>query len=200
MKRLLFLFILCCASLSVYAQKISFDKIYEDNSRGISCTSETCRNFSDRVILSVALGAVTDQESVTKYNVTLLFSELASATEDFSIPDNATLLIRTSDDAVIEAKCEKGETDYFGDIIRVGNTLANMKTVSTIAYVSAEDVDHLSTGIVKVRCHLNSSQLNKEYYENSFKKAKLADYFKKAKTIIDSALCEKKNGNITDGF
>lgn len=199
MKKVLSL-LLMFVSITVSAQKIAVDKVYEDNSRGIICTNEPCRNFTDRVVMSLALGAVTDQAVSTKYELCLYFSELANATEGFSIPDNAILLIRTADDFVIEAACEQGEEDVFGDVIRVGNTLANMKTVSSIVFVSDEDIVHLCAGIVKVRCQLNSSQLKQEYYENSFKKAKLGDYFKKAKSLIDSALAEKKSGNIREGF
>lgn len=200
MKKVFLSFVMAVFAIHLSAQKIVVDKVYSDNSRGIICESQPCRNFSDRVVLSVSLGAVTDQKDLTTYNIMVTFSEIATATDDFSIPDNATLLIRTADESVLELKCQIGETDYFGDIKRVGNTLVNMKTVSSISNITEEQIQHLCSGIIKVRCELNSSQLKQEYYENNFKKAKLSDYFKQAKAQIDSALSEKKSGSITEGF
>lgn len=200
MKKVFLSFIMAAFAISLSAQKIVVDKVYSDNSRGIICESEPCRNFSDRVVLSVSLGAVTDQKDLTTYNIMVTFSEIATATDDFSIPDNATLLIRTADESVLELKCQIGETDYFGDLKRIGNTLVNMKSVSSISNITEEQIQHLCSGIIKIRCELNSSQLKQEYYENNFKKAKLSDYFKKAKVQIDSALSEKKSGSITEGF
>lgn len=200
MKKVFLSFVMAVFAIHLSAQKIVVDKVYSDNSRGIVCEPQPCRNFSDRVVLSVSLGAVTDQKDLTTYNIMVTFSEIATATDDFSIPDNATLLIRTADESVLELKCQIGETDYFGDIKRVGNTLVNMKTVSSISNITEEQIQHLCSGIIKVRCELNSSQLQQEYYENSFKKAKLSDYFKQAKAQIDSALSEKKSGSITEGF
>lgn len=187
-------------AIHLSAQKIVVDKVYSDNSRGIVCEQQPCRNLSDRVVLSVSLCALTDQKDFTTYNIMVTFSEIATATDDFSIPDNATLLIRTADESVLELKCQNGETDYFGDIRLIGNTLVNMKSVSSIAEVTEDQIQHLCSGIIKVRCELNSSQLKQEYYENNFKKAKLSDYFKKAKVQIDTALSEKKSGSITEGF
>lgn len=200
MKKVFLSFVMAVFAIHLSAQKIVVDKVYSDNSRGIVCEPQPCRNFSDRVVLSVSFGAVTDQKDLTTYNIMVTFSEIATATDDFSIPDNATLLIRTADESVLELKCQIGETDYFGDIKRVGNTLVNMKSVSSIAEVTEDQIQHLCSGIIKVRCELNSLQLKQEYYENNFKKAKLSDYFKEAKAQIDSALSEKKSGSITEGF
>lgn len=187
---------ICCS----FAQKIAIDKTYSDNSRGISCNSEVCRNFTDRVVASFALSLFTNQDDLKQYNVSVSFLEAASVAEEFSIPDNATLLIRTADEAVLQLKCGKGNEDYFGDLVKIGNSLVNMKSVTALAPITEEDLTHLMTGIIKVRCELNSSQLKQEFYENNFKKAKLGQYFTKAKALIEKTAAKKTKGNITEDF
>lgn len=200
MKKLLLTIVCFSLFYSVFGQTIASDKTYSDNSRGIACSTEVCRNFTDRVVASMSLSLLTDQQSTTSYCLSIFFSEVASVQEEFSIPDNATLLIRTSDEAVLQLKCGKGEGDFFGDIVRVGNMFVNMKTVGAVAPVTEEDIKHLQSGIIKIRCELNSRQIKQEFYENNFKKAKLGDYFTKAKVLLDSTAEKKTNGNITEGF
>lgn len=200
MKNLIISLALVAIATSAFAQKIVVDKTYSDNSRGIICNSEVCRSFTDRVVASLALSLVTDQKEISNYNLSISFLEAAAVNDEFSIPDNATLLIRTADNTVLQLKCGKGGEDYFGDLVKVGNTLVNMKSVSAVAPITADDIAHLSTGIIKIRCELKSSQLEKEYYENNFKKAKIGSYFSAAKKILDKAAATKTSGNINDGF
>lgn len=200
MKKILSSIIMLCIVWTSFAQQIQKDYITAKNKRTILCSDEVCRNFTDRIVLSMSLNAVKEQTKDLQYFLSLSFQEIASVREDFSIPKRAKLLIRTKDEAVLELECGSGDEDFFGDLVRIGNTLVNMKKVTAIAYISPEDVSHLCTGIIKIRCELNSAQLDQSYYENSFKKAKLADVFSTEKRIIDNALKETRSGNINDGF
>lgn len=198
MKKLLFT-LLALLPLSTFAQKLLSNKVEQDGTRYIICSDEPCRNMSDKIVLSVSLGAMVVEDH-SDYLLSVQFSTAAKPSETLSIPDNADLLIKTADDAVLQLKCNAGDTDELGEVQNIAGMVMNMKIVNTSAKVTEDDIAHLLTGITKVRCTLTSDKLDNPYYEGSFKKAKLAKFLKAEKEIVDQVLATSKSGDITEGF
>ena len=186
MKKLLLLLLLL-SNISIYAQKVDIDKV-ADNSRYISCSLALARDMTAINVLSFGLSAI-QTENTTTYLLRMKITSL----NPISVPDNAKLLIKCKDDAVIELNALGEDNAYVRDVHIIGNIVISDYSAYPIYPVTKEQIQQMCTGIEKVRIETSGNAIDKVYKKDKAGKIIIAEY-----NLITEALAFKKT--FSDGF
>ena len=190
----LFLFLFSISHFSVMAQSIESDEVDSEGIRTTLGSLEIVRDFKDKVVFNVGLGAIT--RYVDEFNFTKTFYYIRVKTVSLSpyeIKKGMILLLKTTNDEVIQLKAVEDFDAVIRDIHDGGGFVYS--DYSTVAWypITEDELYKVCQGIKKIRQEHSRATFDKEY-----KKDKIGNVIKLEYAQIKSALKTKKS--ITDGF
>lgn len=190
----LFLFLFTISNFSVMAQSIESDEVDSKGVRKTIGSLEIVRDFKDRVVFNVGLGAITQYEDGTNLPKTFYYIRVkAVSLSPYEIKRGMALLLKTTNDEIIQLKVVEDFDAVVRDIHEAGGIIYT--DYSTVAWypITEEELYKVCQGIKKIRQEHASATFDKEY-----KKDKIGNVIKLEYAQIKSAL--KKQKSITDGF
>lgn len=180
-------------ALPMYAQKIDSDKTDPNGVRSISTSSKMIVVFGKGGIYYSLLNVIQPEGDEQYYISTILPS-----TNDFNIPKDGLLLIKTGSNKVIECKQileEHESSDPIGTYDRTVKVITHH--ISGMFKVSLEDLKSIaSDGIIKVRIDTSNGYRDWDYKKKNQEKSK--EYFNESLANIEEA--KKKSSDIREGF
>lgn len=191
---------LCVASVSsAMAQQaeIYIDKLYEDAGyRMVATTPQYERNGAldtgPVVGLGVSEEVYTDNSIPRKICLYIMYSYSSG----FAIPKGGTILLKLSDDSVIELQNVLETNDT---IDRIGKYYAAYKMTQHLnqakVTITPEQIQAISEkGIIKIR-----TELENEYFDLNYRKPKFKNILRQQYDLIEATLATK-SGDIREGF
>lgn len=185
-KVLLLLVAIFCVSGSLFAQKIVTDDVTTIAGRQVrivTASSETFRNFTDKVVMSLCLMA-SKPEDGNDAQYTLCVNLRSGS--PISAPASARILIRTADDETIAIE-ESGnveKSDIDGKLELVGSTTVKTFEIDLLYNLTDEQLASLCKGIKKIRIETNGEKP----YEKEWKKDKIGKFLTKEYELLKGAL------------
>lgn len=171
---LIFAAIVCWSISSAQIARIFMDKTEADGSRLIASESVNCRNgMSDRhpMLFSVSRFSLDDR---VEWSLNVDFTDVTP----FRIPEGGGILIRLSDNSVIELK-QTLSAEETTDVVGVYNSMAKIR-IYTMHGVYAITEDQLariaSGGVVKIRVERETDSFDTNYKKNKIGDAVAAGY------------------------
>lgn len=183
-KIILLLFVL--SSMHSFAQKIELDKT-TNGERFIITSSESIRNFTDKVPMTISLNCSINTNKEIFYSLSIGMTSGYS----INVPSNGQLLIKTKNGEIINLKAN----NEFEDKIGKYNEYAKITLYTTTpSYnISPEQIELISSGVQKIRIETSLDPVDKE-----FKKDKIGSIISSEYKLINEAL--KQNKSLSDGF
>lgn len=177
MKKLALIFaaVACCWS-AAFAQTVGIfiDKTESDGSRFIASESVNCRNgMSDRHPMFFAVTRFSMNDRV-EWSLTVDFPDV----KPFRIPVGGGILIKLSDNSVIELK-QTLPTDETTDVVGTYNDMARIRTYTmhgSYAITEAQIAQIAEKGVVKIRVERESDIFDVNYKKNRVGSAVSAAY------------------------
>lgn len=175
-------------SMNLGAQQIAQDVAEPGGLRIISTTLETCRNASDKVVLSIGL------TSYTKQNTTFTLNIKATATTPITIPKRSALLIKTFNGTIIELYSTNTADGCVRDVHNINGFVFSDYSATPSYDITLEQIHTIANeGLSKIRIQTSTSTIDKEY-----KKDKAGKVIRTDLTILKDAL--HINKDFHDGF
>lgn len=194
MKKLaLILLLLCVGWSAAFAQTVGIfiDKTESDGSRFIASESVNCRNgMSDRHPMFFAVTRFSMDDRV-EWHLTVDFSDV----KPFRIPVGGGILIKLSDNSVIELK-QTLPTDETTDVVGTYSDMARIRTYTmhgSYAITEAQIAQIAEKGVVKIRVERDSGTFDVNYKKDKVGGAVAAAY----EAVKDAAA---GNSDLRSGF
>lgn len=194
MKKLITIFLLCTQAALFAQSKIIFDKVEQDGFRTIGTESALIRTgFTDRHPLKISTVVSLNQDKISySWHIGIM------SVNNFQIPKDALLLIKTNSGTVIESK-QMLPSHQTEDIVGTYNTAAKVRTHTPkgIYGLSKEDLLKMkSEGIAKIRIETAGNAIDIAYKQK--KSDELSEIISAQLNAIENSISVKKN--IRDGF
>ena len=190
----LFLFLFSISHFSVMAQSIESDEVDSEGIRTTLGSLEIVRDFKDKVVFNVGLGATTRYVDEFDFTKTFYYIRVKTVSlSPYEIKKGMILLLKTTNDEVIQLKAVEDFDAVIRDIHDGGGFVYS--DYSTVAWypITEDELYKVCQGIKKIRQEHSRATFDKEY-----KKDKIGNVIKLEYDQIKSALKTKKS--ITDGF
>lgn len=162
------------AMVSAQTNGIFTDKTNADGSRFIASESVNCRNgMSDRHPMSFSVSRFSLGDRV-EWSLNIDFSDVIS----FRIPEGGGVLIKLSDDSVIELK-QTLPIEETTDIVGVYNNMAKIRTYTMhgMYAISEDQLTQIANGnVVKIRVERETDTFDTNYKKNKVGEAVAAGY------------------------
>lgn len=98
MKKNVLIILMVYTSLVSFGQNILLDKMYGDSLRILTTSEVICRNFTDRMVLSVSLSKSMLNDGDSFYMIHLNVNQMSSC----YIPENGRVLFKLDNDSILE--------------------------------------------------------------------------------------------------
>lgn len=177
-----------CHLVSVFGQKIVYDKAKSNGERIIMTDEFVCRNLTDQVVLSCALSYF-NLQGMTSINLVTNIS----ADHPLEIKEGSRMLIKLFDDSVIELTTFNNvETQR--QKVYAGYIITYIHTMNIFFSITKEQLNNIITkGVKKIRI-----ETYPDYYDNVFNKDKMGKQLDKRLQILEQAISSPKK--FDDGF
>lgn len=169
--------LLCVSCATAQDVKVSF--ITNDDDSSISSEQIICKNFTDRMTLSVSLSKVLQGED-SYYN---LVSHLLSR-KPITIPYNGRMLIKLEDGSILELKCQYGHHSDVTTTVENGAIVENFIVYENYR-ISEADLAKLFDGVKKVRIELDD-----DVYDKSFRKDVIGEALHRSYNSIENCVLD----------
>lgn len=189
MKKFLLVIALAALAFGAKAQKIELDKVESDGSRFIFCSLESIRSMSDKVVFLVSLNAAQTKDGITLFDIMLE----ANASKPISVPKSGKLLIKLTDDSVIELQTKIEYTDKIGSVKNASGYVYTNYTIAPSFELTTAQIERICKGVKKIRLETSLEPIDKE-----FKKDKIGAIVSAEYELLKKALADKKG--FSDGF
>ena len=191
MRKLLFL--LSAFPFFASAQSIVIDET-RNGERLILTDKTVCRSFSDEMVLNVSLLAVINEE---KKDTTILLCTKIATMGKTSADSNAPMLLKLTDDTIMELTSMPFFEDSWLKLTVVGKTLIITNDLNLAFPVTQEQIKKISDlGVKKVRIAMQPNMYDKE-----FKKDKVGEAVRKHWRFLRAAMrVPHKTTSIYEGF
>lgn len=196
MKKLISFIITICACLAVHGQTIELDDYLDDSTRVYSTSLEMCRSFTDKMVLSVGMTKFVKNSGKYYYSLQMEVSSM----EHCSIPKDGRVLIRTTDDSVVELKSLSAEESKL-HIDDVNGIMIKSARITGNYIVSETDLQKMFNGVKKVRMEVLPTNYEKTFKKDKVGQTLLAEYnLLKDKKFNDLTPTEQQRSNFSEGF
>lgn len=180
-------FLLIC--LTTTAQTIVSDEVTSDGVRHIHGSLEIARDFKDREVFSIGLGAIQTPDSVVDFLLSVKVIEMGP----YHIKKGNVLLLKTFEGEVVTLSAMDDFDASVRDVHNVNGYVYSDYSTIAIYPITKQQILSLIKGVSKIRQETFTGTHNKE-----FKKDKMGDILKEEYILINKSLRTSKN--IYDGF
>lgn len=191
MKKIISFIITICACLGVHGQTIEFDDYLDDSTKVYSTSSQICRSFTDKMVLSVSLTKYTFRSGRNYYTMKLS----VNTGEHCSIPKDGRVLMKTVDDSVVELKSISDAESEIRTYIISGIAIKTVQLVGNYV-VSETDLQKMFKGVKKVRMEILPTNYEKDFKKDKVGQALQAEY----NLLKDKTFIEQRKSNFSEGF
>lgn len=189
MKKILLVMMFSLAFATMANAQIIKNTLDSDGNRFITCEKLNVRSFTDKIVTYVNLGYMNNQ-----YYLSFQFDAL----NPLSIEKGGRVLIRTENGNVLTLTINSSDKDNIGTIETAGNMVLRNYSITTIMFVTKEDIINLSSGVSKFRIEMNNIDLTNGYFEKTYKSDKIGEKVLQDYRAIAKAIKETKK--FEDGF
>lgn len=182
--------LLLLASLPMVAQEIVIDDV-QSGVRSTATDFTVCRSVTDKMVLSVGINSIISEE---KKDTTLYLSTKITFTKPLEINKGGTILLKLSDDSVMELHAATASSGTVRDVHSVnGFTYSDYSITPSFKILPEQLNDIIKKGVKKIRIEISPS-----FYDKEFKKDKVGEALSVKRELLMKAIAKPKS--MKEGF